>query len=265
VGSGIEHAEGGGGGDVLEGFQIWVNVPSARKMDQPVGLHEHCAYTRVPPDFLFLIHLRLNSYQRYGTENPAAIPLLHLDSGASARVLAGSCGSAIGPFKTVTPVQMVDYRLPAAASLQHHVPAELDNALVFCYSGNGSIGGCAVKENSITLLDASSPAARDISLQSETYASDVDAVLSKVILLQGRLLHCFCGQAAAAADCLERSVRHDHASECARAELIMLSATSLLFLKDEIHSTIMEYQRGMEILHLCPCCSAVILRLQAHF
>ena len=67
---------------------------------------------------------------------------------------------------------MVDYSLPAAASLQHHVPAELDNALVFCYRGSGSIGGCAVKENSITLLDASS-AARDISLQSETCARDV--------------------------------------------------------------------------------------------
>ena len=99
--------------------------------------------------------------------------MLQLDGGVSARVLAGGCGGAVGPFKTVTPVQMVDYSLPAAASLQHHVPVELDNALVFCYRGSGSIGGCAVKENSIALLDASSSAARDISLQSETCARDV--------------------------------------------------------------------------------------------
>ena len=121
---------------MLEGFQIWVNVPSARKMDVP----------------------------RYGTEPPSAIPLLHLPGGASARVLAGDCHAVVGPFKTVTAVQMVDYCLPAAASLQHGVPAQLDNALVFCYRGSGSVSGCSVQENSITLLDAASDT-RDIALQ----------------------------------------------------------------------------------------------------
>jgi redox-sensitive bicupin YhaK (pirin superfamily) len=126
----------------LEGFQIWVNVPSARKMDEP----------------------------RYGTETPEAIPLLQLDGGVSVRVLAGSCGGVVGPFKTVTSVQMVDYSLPEAASLQHHVPVELDNALVFCYRGSGSVCGSVVKENSITLLDASCEA-RNISLQSDMCAT----------------------------------------------------------------------------------------------
>jgi redox-sensitive bicupin YhaK (pirin superfamily) len=138
VGSGIEHAEGGGAGPVLEGFQIWVNVPSARKMDEP----------------------------RYGTETPEAIPLLQLQGGSFARVLAGGCGGAVGPFKTVTPVQMVDYSLAAGASLLHHVPVELDNALVFCYRGSGSVCGTAVKENSISLLDAGRDE-RDVRLQSD--------------------------------------------------------------------------------------------------
>ena len=37
AGSGIEHAEGGGtrAGAPLTGFQIWVNVPAARKRDAP--------------------------------------------------------------------------------------------------------------------------------------------------------------------------------------------------------------------------------------
>ena len=113
-----------------------MNVPSARKMDAP----------------------------RYGTEPPSAIPLLALPAGASARVLAGECGGAVGPFKTVTDVQMVDYSLPQAASLQHVVPPALDNALVFCYRGSGSVSGTAVKENTIVLLDAAS-AVREFRLE----------------------------------------------------------------------------------------------------
>merc|ERR1719399_1377949 len=37
AGSGIEHAEGGGTptGEIMHGFQIWVNVPSVNKMDDP--------------------------------------------------------------------------------------------------------------------------------------------------------------------------------------------------------------------------------------
>jgi hypothetical protein len=137
VGSGIEHAEGGGAGGTLEGFQIWVNVPSARKMDEP----------------------------RYGTEPPAAIPLLRVPGG-EARVLAGSCGGAVGPFKTVTAVEIVDYSLAATGVVQHHVASELDNALVFCYRGSGSVCGAAVRENSITLLKADDQENRSISLQS---------------------------------------------------------------------------------------------------
>jgi redox-sensitive bicupin YhaK (pirin superfamily) len=95
---------------------------------------------------------------------------LQFANGASARVLAGRCGDCDGPFKTVTPVQMADYCLPAATSLQHHVPEQLDNALVFCYRGCGRVSGCAVKENSITLLDASCDA-RDVALESDRCAS----------------------------------------------------------------------------------------------
>jgi redox-sensitive bicupin YhaK (pirin superfamily) len=113
-----------------------VNVPSARKMDEP----------------------------RYGTEPPDAIPLLALPAGVSARVLAGECRGTVGPFKTVTEVQMVDYSLPEAASVQHSVPPALDNALVFCYRGSGSVSGSAVKENTIVLLDAASDV-RDFRLE----------------------------------------------------------------------------------------------------
>lgn len=42
VGSGIEHAEGGGtpAGVNMQGFQIWINVPAENKMDDPsYGTH----------------------------------------------------------------------------------------------------------------------------------------------------------------------------------------------------------------------------------
>jgi redox-sensitive bicupin YhaK (pirin superfamily) len=63
VGSGIEHAEGGGtpAGEYQDGFQIWVNVPSSRKMDDP----------------------------RYGTEPPENLPILNHTPGVTGRLLAG--------------------------------------------------------------------------------------------------------------------------------------------------------------------------------
>ena len=80
VGSGIEHAEGGGApvGQTTAGFQIWINVPSARKMDDP----------------------------RYGTVDPADLPVLTAP-GVSANLIAGSAGGARGPFQTVQDLQML--------------------------------------------------------------------------------------------------------------------------------------------------------------
>lgn len=37
TGSGVMHAEGGANdiGDVVQGFQIWINVPAENKLDDP--------------------------------------------------------------------------------------------------------------------------------------------------------------------------------------------------------------------------------------
>lgn len=122
VGSGIEHAEGGGtaAGSILSGFQIWINVPSVNKMDTP----------------------------RYGTEPPENIPIFS-DSlnGMSGRLLAGEMTTSFqtgnsciqGPFKTVADVQIVDYVLDAGGKVSHTVPTQLDNVLVYIYNGSGSV------------------------------------------------------------------------------------------------------------------------------
>jgi len=82
VGSGIEHAEGGGtpDGERMHGFQIWINVPRAHKLDDPA----------------------------YGTADPGTIPELDLGVGVgSGRLLAGPnpFSDREGPFLTKQPVQ----------------------------------------------------------------------------------------------------------------------------------------------------------------
>lgn len=83
AGSGIMHAEGGGtpAGEPFEGFQIWVNTPSALKMADP----------------------------RYGTHPGEQLPLLQLAGGATVRLLAGAVGGARGPLAADADVGMFDY------------------------------------------------------------------------------------------------------------------------------------------------------------
>ena len=94
VGSGIEHAEGGGtpAGELEQGFQIWVNSPSARKMDAP----------------------------RYGTHGAAELPNVACGSGCSATLLAGNMGGAVGPLVAEgADILMADFALTAGGRVTH--------------------------------------------------------------------------------------------------------------------------------------------------
>ena len=94
-GSGIEHAEGGATpkGETTAGFQIWINVPPGRKMEEP----------------------------RYGTNPPSDIPCVpcgvskdngNMSDAASVRVLAGEAFGKRGPFATGhAKVTMLDFEL----------------------------------------------------------------------------------------------------------------------------------------------------------
>lgn len=129
VGSGIEHAEGGGTplGGVNEGFQIWVNVPGEHKMDDP----------------------------RYGTVPPENLPLFD-KGGIKARVMAGNLDGLIGPFKTVQDVQMIDFMIPKKLKHEHALPAHYNNCLVYVYKGSMKINGESVKQGRIVRLNAES-------------------------------------------------------------------------------------------------------------
>jgi redox-sensitive bicupin YhaK (pirin superfamily) len=140
VGSGIEHAEAFDtpAGENTTGFQIWVNVPSARKMDDP----------------------------RYGTVNPSDLPVLSLPGGVMARVLAGEAGGARGPFTTAQPLQMIDFTLPANAAVEHAVPLELNNALAFVFRGAATThGGRALHLHDVVRYDATQASARTLRLE----------------------------------------------------------------------------------------------------
>lgn len=141
VGSGIEHAEGGGtpAGEIDLGFQIWINVPSEMKMKDP----------------------------KYGTETPSSMPEVEVSPGVKVRVLAGQVGELTGPFKTAVPLQMCDYTIDANnSSYVHIVPPELDNVLLYVYRGSGRIASTSVSTNAVVRLDGTDENARGISFES---------------------------------------------------------------------------------------------------
>lgn len=145
VGSGVMHAEGGGNkkGERNQGFQIWINVPKERKMDDP----------------------------RYGTVPSKDLPLVTLnDSGdVEARVLAGNALGVKGPFQTVQPVQMIDYRLKKGSSVQFNIDEDLDTAMLYVYEGSlKSVNEkYDIQEGSVILFDATSNDKRGFAIQSE--------------------------------------------------------------------------------------------------
>lgn len=127
VGSGIMHAEAGGtpAGEMEEGFQIWINTPSALKMAPP----------------------------RYGTHPPHELPLLALGAGTHVRLLAGALGEAVGPFKASADIQIADYSIAPGTSVEHALAPQHDNCLVYVYRGAAAVGGAEVPQGHVARMD----------------------------------------------------------------------------------------------------------------
>jgi redox-sensitive bicupin YhaK (pirin superfamily) len=146
TGSGVEHAEGGANekGVSMQGFQIWINVPAARKMDDP----------------------------RYGTVPESDLPLVKIVSSsegtATARVLAGDAFGTRGPFETVQAVQMIDFELDEGATVDFEIGEGLDTVMFYLYEGglesvNGEEG--PFEAGAIVLFDADSDEKRKMVIQ----------------------------------------------------------------------------------------------------
>lgn len=91
-------AEGG----TFEMIQLWVNMPKAKKMSKP-------------------------GYQTLLKEQ---IPVVQLNGGSYARVIAGSLQGAKGPAKTFTPVNVFDVHLVAGTQSELPLPAGHNTGIV---------------------------------------------------------------------------------------------------------------------------------------
>jgi len=100
-------------GGTLQAIQLWVNLPKSSKMSAP-------------------------GYQTIVNDQ---IPVVQLDGGGgSLRVIAGSVGSAKGPAKTFTPIELYDLRLRAGHSMPLQIPNGYNVGLLIL-SGQASVGG----------------------------------------------------------------------------------------------------------------------------
>jgi redox-sensitive bicupin YhaK (pirin superfamily) len=100
-------------GGMLEGIQLWVNLPRSVKMSRP----------------------------RYQTLVSEEIPVIELDGGAGQlRVIAGDYRGQKGPAKTFSPVHLYDLRLKAGHQVELSLP-EGFNTSVFVLHGRVGING----------------------------------------------------------------------------------------------------------------------------
>lgn len=104
-------------GQTVEAFQIWINLPAAKKMMQPryqdLAAHELPVYQHMPG-------------RAGGT--PSTV-----------KVIAGQYGGIAGKVSTQTPVSMLDVRLQPGDSLPIRIPAG-HVGIVYCYRGTATVG-----------------------------------------------------------------------------------------------------------------------------
>jgi redox-sensitive bicupin YhaK (pirin superfamily) len=108
----LHEAEFTKNGGIFEMVQLWVNLPKAQKMSKP----------------------------RYQGITKAQIPVIELESGGHARVIAGELLGRLGPAKTFTAVNLFDVILKAGERFELPLP-EGHNAAVVLRKGDMLING----------------------------------------------------------------------------------------------------------------------------
>ncbi len=112
-------------GGLLEGIQLWVNLPKAVKMSPP----------------------------RYQTLVSDDIPAVDLGDGAGElRVIAGEFGGVHGPAKTFSPVHLYDLRLKAGHQTELSLPEGFNSSLFVLHGQVVVNGSQPIQEVEIALL-----------------------------------------------------------------------------------------------------------------
>lgn len=110
---------------LLRGFQLWINLPAANKLDHP-------------------------EYQEYPAE---AFPLVKTTD-YTLKVLIGSFGDVNAPIvDNITQVTYFDAQLQPGKHFHHRLPVE-NNSFIYVFEGNGQFNGQAVPLHTLVAVDA---------------------------------------------------------------------------------------------------------------
>ena len=136
---------------LMEGFQLWLNLPGARKMQAPW----------------------------YRDFKAPELPRLRTAEGAEVTVIAGqSAGTAGAVQREVTEPLYLDIHLPAGAHFEQPLPAS-HNAFIYVYRGQVQLGGQSVPVQKMAIL------ANDAGSDGVRVQADQD---SRLLLIAGRPL-----------------------------------------------------------------------------
>ena len=102
---------------LMQGFQLWVNLPAKDKMTEP-------RYQEIPPK---------------------DIPVAALPGGVTVKVIAGTVGDTTGPINGIaTEPILLDLALPAGASLALPLPRG-HSAFLYAFDGEAAVGEAATR------------------------------------------------------------------------------------------------------------------------
>jgi redox-sensitive bicupin YhaK (pirin superfamily) len=108
---------------LMRGFQLWINLPSANKMDAP-------------------------EYQEYKSD---AFPVIET-SDYKVKVVIGRFGDAESPIMDdITNVSYFDVQVNAGKIIQHELPLE-NNSFLYVFEGTGQFNGKKVSMNTLIVL-----------------------------------------------------------------------------------------------------------------
>ena len=108
---------------LMRGFQLWINLPAANKMDPPC-------------------------YQEYKAD---AFPVVE-QQGGSVKVVVGNYADAVSPITDdLTEVRYLDVQLQAGSSIDYSLP-EGQNSLLYLFEGDGEVQACKVANRMLVTL-----------------------------------------------------------------------------------------------------------------
>jgi len=108
---------------LMRGFQLWINLPAANKMDDP-------------------------AYQEF---SPNAFPTVETPD-YSVKILIGNFENETAPIEDeITHVSYFDVHVNAGKNFKHDMPGE-HNSLLYVFEGNGLLNGKTVPEHTLIAL-----------------------------------------------------------------------------------------------------------------